>query len=406
MLKKLRRRFVAITMAIITAMLLIIFGLILHFTNKDLDRQSDAMLQKLAQSTLDPENPVPDAQLPYFTLQFSKRGEVIASGKTYYDISDRVFLDRLMHDLEDEIEDQKNINGYIGLLEDYGLKFTIVTTPIMQVIAFVDVSSQQATMLALVHTILIICAVSLAVFTFISILLAKWAVNPVDKAWKQQKQFISDASHELKTPLTVIISNAELLQDSSGEADNHQAADNILASSRQMRHLVEGMLELARADNGQIQTNFAQMDLSKTILDCILPFEPVFFESGLMLESDVEPDIQILGSQQHIHQLTDILLDNAQKYSKPGIVDVQLHRQGRNQCLLTVANPGNPIPANELKSIFQRFYRSDSARTSTGSFGLGLSIAQRITEEHGGQIWAESNDTGTRFCVLLPCNVQ
>lgn len=406
MLKKLRMRFVLITMAIITGMLLIIFGLILFFTNKDMDRQSDAMLQKLAQSALDPANPEPDAQLPYFTLQFNTRGEVIASGKTHYDIADKDFLDELMHDLEDALRRRSDINGYIGFLEDYGLKFTIVTTPMMQVIAFVDVTSQQATMLSLLNTILIICAASLIIFTLLSILLARWAVNPVDKAWKQQKQFISDASHELKTPLTVIMSNAELLQSDGSDSDRQQAADNILASSKQMRHLVEGMLELARADNGQIKTSFEATDLSKTVLSSILPFEPVFFENGLVLESSVEPGIQIHGSVQHLHQLIDILLDNAQKYSAPGIVDVKLQRQGRNQCLLTVSNPGNPIPPDELESIFQRFYRSDSARTSSGSFGLGLSIARRITEEHGGQIWAESNPSGTRFNVLLPCYPQ
>lgn len=406
MLKKLRRRFVLITMAIITGMLLIIFCLILHFTNKDLDRQSDTILQKLAQNALDPGNPEPDVPLPYFTLQFNTRGEAVASGKTHFDITDRQFLDKLMHDVEDEIGRRKSINGYIGFLEDYGLKFNIVTTPIMQVIAFVDVSSQQATMLTLLQTILIICAVSIAVFTLLSILLARWAVNPVDKAWQQQKQFISDASHELKTPLTVIISNAELLQNDALPASCQQATDHILASSRQMRHLVEGMLELARADNGQIQTNFAQFDLSKTVLDSILPFEAVFFESGLILESTVAPNIQVHGSSQHLHQLTDILLDNAQKYSSPGVVDVQLCRQGRNQCLLTVSNPGNPIPQDELESIFQRFYRSDNARTNSDSFGLGLSIAQRITQEHGGEIWAESNQTGTRFNVLLPCLME
>ena len=396
MLKKLRRRFVAITMAIISAMLLIIFGLVLHFTNRDMDRHSDAVLQNVAQRALDPSNPEPDSQFPYFTLQFNLRGEVLATGKTHYDITDAKFIDKLMHDVEDDLGSRRNTNGYIGYLDDYGLKYTIVTTSIVQVIAFVDVSSQQATMLTLAQTILIICAASLVVFTFFSILLARWAVGPVDKAWTQQKQFISDASHELKTPLTVIISNAEMLESS-------QPAENILTSSRQMRQLVEGMLELARADNGQIKTNFEAADFSKAISDSILPFEPVFFESGLILESNIEAGIWLQGSIQHLRQLIDILLDNAQKYSAQGVVDVKLRRHGRNQCLLTVSNPGNPIPTDELEKIFQRFYRSDTARTNSGSFGLGLSIARRITEEHGGQIWAESNPTGTRFNVLLPC---
>ena len=110
------------------------------------------------------------------------------------------------------------------------------------------------------------------------------------------------------------------------------------------------------------------------------------------------------GSEQYLHQLVDILLDNAGKYSAPGIVAVDLQRQGRGQCLLTVANPGEPIATEDLKRIFERFYRTDKARSRTGSFGLGLAIAQSVVQEHGGRIWAESNVTGNRFCVLLPCN--
>ena len=394
MLKKLRRRFVVINMAIITGMLLIIFGLVIHFTNARLDSQSDSMLQKIAQNALDTGGRELKAQLPYFTLRFDVFGNVVASGKTHYDITNEEFLDKLIAEIHD-------INKSTGYLEDYSLKYTVVTTPVVQVIAFVDISSQYSTMTSLWQISILTALIALAVFTVISILLARWAVNPVDKAWKQQKQFISDASHELKTPLTVIISNAELLQNET--SDRQACADNILAGSKQMRHLVEGMLELARADNGQIQTNFEDIDMSKAVMDSILPFEPVFYESGLRLESDIEPEILVHGSLQHLHQLTDILLDNAQKYSAPGIAEVRFFRNGKNQCLLTVSNPGNPIPQEDLELIFDRFYRSDAARTSSDSFGLGLSIAQRIAEEHGGKIWAESNHTGSRFNVLLPC---
>ena len=135
----------------------------------------------------------------------------------------------------------------------------------------------------------------------------------------------------------------------------------------------------------------------------VLNFEAVFFEQGLTLNANIQENLTVHGSKQHLGQLIDILLDNAQKYSALGIVEVKLFRNGKSQCLLSVSNPGNPIPQEELESIFDRFYRVDSARTSSDSFGLGLSIAQRITEEHGGKIWAESNPTGNRFNVLLPC---
>ena len=296
------------------------------------------------------------------------------------------------------------INRTSGTIEEYNLKYTVVTSPTLQVVAFLDVSNQQSALFSLLQTSLITAVAALAGFALISILLARWTVRPVEQAWNQQKQFLSDASHELKTPLTVIMSNAELLY-SAEDADEMQLqySGNILSSSGQMRHLIEGMLELARADNGQIQTNFDSVDLSKLVSDAVLPFEPVFFEKDMLLQSYVAPDIHIKGSTQHLRQLTDILLDNAQKYSAPGIVALHLTRQNQNQCLLSVSNPGNPIPESELSSIFQRFYRTDAARTNIGSFGLGLSIAQRIAEEHGGTIWAESNETGNCFFVLLPC---
>lgn len=394
MLKTLRKRFVLITMAIVTGMLLIIFGLVIHFTNLDLNARSDTLLQQIAQNALDPSGQEPNSPLPYFTLRFSTFGQVTASGKTHFNITDKDFLDELIGEIYD-------INKNTGYLEEYSLKYTVVTSPMVQVIAFVDVSSQHDSMVSLLQVSILTAAAALAAFTLLSILLARWAVRPVDKAWNQQKQFISDASHELKTPLTVIISNAELLQNQ--DTDPTLSKENILSASRQMRHLVEGMLELARADNGQIASHFETADLSKAVTDSLLPFEPVFFESGHRLESAIEPNILVCGSVGHLRQLTDILLDNAQKYSGPGIVEVKLSRQGKNQCLLTVANPGNPIPSEELESIFRRFYRSDTARTSSGSFGLGLSIAQRIAEEHGGKIWAESNPSGNRFSVLLPC---
>lgn len=395
MLKKLRKRFICINMAIVTGMLLIIFGLFIHFTSVNLENSSDAMLQRLAQNAIDPGSPDINTPLPYFTLSFNTRGDYIASGKTHYDISNRMFIDTLMRRIME-------INRNTGYIEEYHLKYTVTTTPGLQVIAFLDISSHQTTITSLTQISLLIGAAALVAFTVISILLARWAVNPVDKAWKQQQQFVSDASHELKTPLTVIISNAELLK-SGAPADYPRFTDNILTSSSQMRKLVENLLELARADNGQIKTSFEVFDYSQTVSDSILPFEPIFFENNMILESHIQPGIQTNGSILHLRQLTDILLDNARKYSDPGVVELHLYRQGRNQCVLTVSNPGTPIAQEELETIFQRFYRADKARSNTGSFGLGLSIAQRITEEHGGQIWAESNETGNRFTVVLPC---
>jgi len=137
--------------------------------------------------------------------------------------------------------------------------------------------------------------------------------------------------------------------------------------------------------------------------EALLPFEPMFFESGLNLQSNVERGINVNGNDRYLSQVVHILLDNALKYSAPGIVELQLQRYGRAQALLTVSNPGNPITPEDQERIFDRFYRQDEARTGSGSFGLGLAIAKSLVTEHGGRIWVDSNKTGNCFCVVLPC---
>ena len=133
-----------------------------------------------------------------------------------------------------------------------------------------------------------------------------------------------------------------------------------------------------------------------------LPFEPVFFEAGLTLTTDIQPGITLRGSGQHLRQTADILLDNARKYAAPpGEVTVTLTQTG-SRCRLTVSNPGPEISKEDLKNIFKRFYRSDTAHTQRGSYGLGLSIAQNIVLRHHGKIWAESKNGRNTFFVELP----
>lgn len=172
--------------------------------------------------------------------------------------------------------------------------------------------------------------------------------------------------------------------------------------SRQMRDLVEQMLTLARNDNAESPAAFSPVDLSRLVSDAVLPFEPVFFERGLSLHTDIAEGIQINGSPSELRRVADILLDNAQKYSREkGAAWIALQSRGRGHCLLTVADEGESIPQRELKLLFKRFYRADPARSRTGSFGLGLSIAESIIKRHKGKIWAESKNGVNTFYVEL-----
>ena len=257
----------------------------------------------------------------------------------------------------------------------------------------------------LIRNCMLIALLSFLVFLVIAIFFARWAVKPVEDAWIQQRQFVSDASHELKTPLTVILTDAEMLKSRNlDEAQKKQFAENIYTMSHQMRGLVDSLLQLARVDNGAIQKQPHEIiDLSKMISDEILTFEVLFFEKGLMLTENVQEGISIKGSRQHIKQAIEILLDNAQKYSDPkGTVTVSLEKSGSHKCLISVADPGEQISEEDLKNIFKRFYRIDEARAMNHSYGLGLSIAQNIVTEHKGRIWAESKDGINTFKIELP----
>ncbi len=399
MIRRLRIKFVCIVMAIVTVMLCVIFGLVLHFTRTGMERESIQMLQRLANEPPKPGRPdeLPgEVRLPYFSIAIGRQGELLADGWDYYDLSDEAFLRELIQLCENNQTDT-------GTLPGYSLRYCCANTPMGQRFVFADISSEQAALKSLLRNCVIIGILSFFLLLGTSVLLARWAVKPVAEAWQQQRQFVADASHELKTPLTVILANAELLQDP--EYDAHKRSDfarNILSMAIQMRGLTESLLELARTDHGRAGMTFTRVELSALLQDAVLPFEPVYFENGLTLEQEIDEPVYVQGSGEHLRQVVDILLDNAAKYSHAsGTVSVKLKRQDHT-CLLRVSNPGDPLSGEERQKIFMRFYRGDEARRMNHSYGLGLAIAKSIVTQHKGKIWAESRDGCNCFLVQLP----
>ena len=403
MIKKLRIKFVAINMAMMTVMLCVILGMVYNFTANNLITENISMMKTIAANPFQMGRPgefSQDLKLPYFTLQIGHRGELISTGGGFYDLSDKELLGEL-------IEQSLGSGRETGEIEDHNLRFYQTNNITGTVIVFTDMSSEQATLSNLLETSVFIAFLSFFGFLGISIFLSRWAIKPVEKAWVQQKQFVADASHELKTPLTVIMTNSELLQnpDYSPE-EKTQFSQSIFTMAHQMRYLVERMLELARADNQQKQVVMTPVDFSKLITGAVFSFEGVFFEKGLQLSSHIEPNLCVKGNAQVLQQVIDILLDNAQKYSYPaGETVVRLCSTGYNRIRLTVTNPGPPIAQEDLSNIFRRFYRVNKARSRDGSFGLGLPIAQNIVEQHHGKIWAESSNGSNMFTVELHKNI-
>lgn len=400
MIKRLRVKFVCINMTIVTVMLCVMFGTIMWFTKNNLERESIVMMRAMAVDSLSPGRPdevFTGVRLPYFALQVGKNNELLQTNGGYYDLSDRAFL-------EDLLQTALSAGEQTGVLKEYGLRFCVVETPVTRHFVFADISSEVSTLNHLMKTCLGIGSLSFFAFLLVSIALSRWAVGPVAKAWKQQRQFVADASHELKTPLTVVLTNAELLQ--SGEYDRDacsQFTGNIVTMSWRMKELVESLLNLARVDNGAAAKVMTGVNLSELVNDTILPFEPLYFENGLELEAEVAEGVKVKGSDSYLRQALEILLDNAQKYAaRQTTVLVRLEKQKHKKCLISVSNVGEEIPAEDLKHIFERFYRVDKARAINGSYGLGLAIAENIVREHKGKIWAESRNGRNTFYIQLP----
>lgn len=401
MLKKLRLKFILINMTIVTIMLGVIFGLLYYSTSRNLERESMQMMESVAMNPM-PQKPPnqhhDEVRLPYFSVMINRAGEAVEIGGGFFDMSDKEYLRELLQVTYDT-------HTSSGVLKEYNLRFSLKELPMGQLIVFADMTSEQSTLHNLIRTFSIVGSAAFLVFLAISILLARWAVKPVDRAWQQQKQFVADASHELKTPLTVIMTDAELLRaPDCPETDRKTLTDSILAMSYQMRGLVENLLDLARIDNGSVKEEYSTVSFSEIVSEAAMTFEPVFFEKGLPLHYEIEPDIQVSGIPSHLKQLICILLDNAGKYaSSGGETFVKLSRSGHKRCLLDVSDQGEPISDEDIKNLFKRFYRADKARAMNHSYGLGLSIAQSIAEEHRGKIWCESRDGYNRFFVEIPC---
>ena len=387
-------------MLIVLVLLAVMMGLVLSSTQTRLERDSLQMMRRAAEGPMRPPRPNEqngEMKLPFFKLSLDEDGALTAWESGYYDLSDESQLQELIDAVQTE-------EGETGVIEKYHLRYLVHKTPKDTVVVFADMTSEIAAMKHLLRSCILIGFAGIVLFLAVSILLARWAVRPVEQAWKQQKQFVGDASHELKTPLTVILTSTELLQSGScTQEEEGRFLTSIHIMAEQMRGLVDELLSLTRADNPDRSGNRETVDLSRCISDAILPFEPVFYEKDLTIEQEIEENVRVRGYETQLSQVAEILLDNAQKYSLPHTcTKVLLQRQGRN-ALFIVQSCGEEIGKEDLKNIFRRFYRLDKARSMNHSYGLGLAIAKQIVESHRGRIWAESSGGINRFCVQLPC---
>lgn len=272
-------------------------------------------------------------------------------------------------------------------------------------LVFADNSMVAAAVWTQARASFLICAAALLVFYLISQFLAKLALKPVEAAWTSQRQFVADASHELKTPITVILANADVVLAHPGDtvADQSKWLGYIQDEALGMKKLVEDLLFLAKGDARQSSPPTVPVLLSQVVNEALLSFEPVAFEAGITLDEAVTPELWVKGDEGQLRRVVMILLDNAVKYAgEQGTVTVTLAETG-DRITLRVHNTGAPIDAQHLPHIFERFYRADAARNrDRGGYGLGLSIAKTIADAHGAKLTADSGAAeGTTFTAVF-----
>ena len=394
MIRKLRLKIVGISVVTVAVVLVSALVILALSTRSQMAQSSEARLYEALEGKLDKSELPGSSGLPCFVAEVYSGGTIRLSGSSYYNLQNEELV---VHIVQAALEREDDS----GVLGDYSLRYLRRIGVVSVRIAFTDCTMEQATMRSLLLRSGLVALAALAVLAGLSYCLAGLVVGPVKRAWQEQKQFVSDASHELKTPLTVILSSSELAAEEQDVQRTKQYVEGIHAESLRMKALVEDMLTLARTESGTRPETEA-VDLSDTVLESVLAFEPVAFESGRELVYDIQPELTVMGSGVQLRRLTDILLDNAVKYAAEGTPICLLLRQEGRCAALRVENRGETIPAEKLRHIFDRFYRADESRSGGEGFGLGLAIAQSIAQSHGGSIGCASEEGVTRFIVTLP----
>ena len=412
MLNKLRAKFVLITMSLVTLVLLCVFAAVVVTTARQQERESIAAMENALQwhsyrpsifeFKLQSERKYVgrDLIIPAFCVTVSKSGKVlfVASGSDV-SVSSKVLNQAVSLALES--------GSVVGTLPELGLRYLIGEHSGSSMrIVFCDQQWEHAALLRLSLTSFLVGLCALIPLFFISIFLSRLAMRPVERAWAQQQQFVADASHELKTPLTVILANTGIVLARPAEtvASQKKWLTYIQEEASNMKGLVEDLLFLAKHDDPKRASNLVLVNLSDVVTGCLLRFETVAFEQHVKLESQIQPDLFLLGDPSGLDRLSGILLDNAIKYAgSGGQVSLSLQKS-QDKLVLRVHNTGAPIPPEHLSHIFERFYRAESSRSRQfGGYGLGLAIARSIVLAHSGHLSATSTaEPGTFFTAAFP----
>ena len=412
MFEKSRKKIVFSIMSILVALWVGTLSVIYVSSYIEMTKQNESMLKahsemyKLSQMETDffePVRPAPNGEpdfnhrfedspmfklSTFYTVALSCDGKVLEIKNE----SPTIHSDDDLVDLAEKIVDSGKSKG-----TEKNLSFYAIDKSGYILVTFMDNTVVNENAITLFRYTLIFGGCALVVFFFLSRFLAEKIVNPLEEGYKKQKQFISDAGHELKTPVSIVSANAELLERELGE---NQWLKNIQYENERMGVLISQLLDLARTEN--VTSQMECIDLSHLVSGEVLPFESVAFEKGLELKTDILDNIKVTGNSTQLKQLVSILLDNAIKHTnEKGAVFCKLTKEN-SFAKLSVINKGDEIPEEHREKLFERFYRVDDARNSESNhYGLGLAIAKAIVESHKGKIEVLCYDGLVEFQVKI-----
>lgn len=432
MFNKLQRRFLLMNLSIISVLLIIAFMAIYIVTYKnmqltiaeDLIRVADFRkeeppsgddqipsdkVQELptTSDTSDPNKSAIFDRLPERTVSFTiitdDYGNVIAIN-SFFEADESFYTSAL---------ESVSTNQESGDFRLEGNAWAYLVTPkdTLTLYTFLDITAQQNMLDRLIYTFLIVFVVTFVFIYFISRFLTNRSIQPVKEAFEKQQQFISDASHELKTPLAVIRTNVDVLLQSPKEdaEENHKWLSYIKSEVGRMSKLTNDLLYLTQMSGDESQNLLnSTFDITDTVENHLLGLEALAFEKKIQFDYDLEPNITMYGNQSQISQVIMILLDNAIKYTdEGGKIDISL-KKSTHHINFDVSNTGAGIDEDDLPHIFERFYRADKVRSrNEGSYGLGLAIAKAIVDQHQGKISCSSQPNGvTQFSLKFKLNTS
>ena len=428
MLKKLRRKFTLICLALATLILLIVlvFNTVTSYQaeKREIYRSLDRVSEIARNNTDEPPAEVPpqegegefsqepppgggpDRDLPRmgrdelpgiyaFSVKCDADGNVASTFAMNADMTE--------DDLDTAVKLALAAKKDDGTLRSLGLIYRRYTRADGIQISFSSYASLSRSVRQNVLISLIVFAVGAGLLFPVSLFLSGLAIRPVAEAWEGQKRFVADVSHDLRTPLTVILANNDILRSHPDEmvAEQMKWIDATDEEAGRMKTLTEKMLELSRSETVGSGIELVPVDLSDLVGKTVMNFEPVAFDNGVGLEAVIEPGVVARSDRDAFSRVAHILIDNAVKYAERGsVVEVSLTR--KKQIVFTVRNRGEVIPEEDLAHLFDRFWRADRVR-SVGGHGLGLSIAKNLTTAIRGKITVTSTpENGTAFSVCLP----